>query len=436
MKVAIAWYGAEGQASYEYYAAKGDDVTIVTSQFSPEFMPPEGAKTITGADAFEHLGGFDLVIRSAATRPDALKTNGKVWSATNEFFAECKAPIIGVTGTKGKGTTSSLIASILQAAGKTVHLVGNIGVPPLSKLSAISPDDIVVFELSSFQLWDLERSPHIAVVLMIEPDHLNVHSSMDEYVNAKANIRRFQGQDDYCYYHPTNELSRRIAMTGDWPEDDEERKIWEAQARRYATPEAVYVQDGHFMVHGAAICPVSAVRLPGEFNIENACAAISAARHFTVDEEAIKNGLAAFAGLPHRLKFIAEKHGVKYYDDSIATTPGSAIAALRSFEGPKVIILGGEGKGARYDEIISVAKQTGAKIIANGQVGPEIHALAQSAGVQSEYVEGLMNTVVPAAAKAADGEGVVLLSPAATSFGLYKNYADRGDQFVRAVEAL
>lgn len=436
MKIAIAWYGAEGRASYDYYASKGHDVTIVTPQFSPDFLPPQGAKVITGADAFEHLNGFDVVVRSASTRPDALNTDGKVWSATNEFFHECKAPIIGVTGTKGKGTTSSLIASILKAAGKTVHLIGNIGVPPLDVLSRIQPDDIVVYELSSFQLWDIQKSPHIAVVLMIEPDHMNVHADMDEYVSVKANIRRFQDLEDVCYYHPTNQYARQIALTGDWPQDDMERDQWHAQAFRYATDEAVYIQEDHFMVHGSVICPISAVQLPGEFNLQNACAAISAARHFTVDTAAIEQGLRDFTGLPHRLKFVAEKQGVRYYDDSIATTPGSAIAALTSFDGPKVIILGGESKGAQYDGIIATAKQTGAKIIAMGQVGYEIADLARGADVEAQYVEGLMDKVVPAAAAMAANRGVVLLSPAATSFGLYKNYADRGNQFAAAVESL
>lgn len=438
MKVAIAWYGAEGQANYRYYADKGHDVTIVTPQFSPDFPPPQGAKTITGEDAFEHLYGFDLVVRSAAVRPDSLKTDGKIWSATNEFFKECKAPIVGVTGTKGKGTTCSLIASILKAAGNTVHIVGNIGIPPLDTIGIIKPDDIVVFELSSFQLWDCEYSPHVAVVLMIEPDHLNVHADMGEYVAAKANIRRFQGVEDYCYYHPTNEYSRQVAMTGDWSQDEQTQKAWGEHARRYAIPDdgAVYAEGGYFMAEGKRICPTSSLQLPGDFNVQNACAAISAVRHFTVDPVAIEQGLRAFTGLPHRLKFIAEKNGVKYYDDSIATTPGSAIAAMKSFDEPKVIILGGESKGAQYDEVVAMAKQTDTKIVAMGQVGREIEALANQNGVAVRYVDGLMDKVVPAAAQLAAGAGVVLLSPAASSFGLYKNYADRGEQFVSAVNAL
>ena len=426
MKVAIAWYGAEGQASYKYYTAKGDDVTIVTPRFSPDFPAPSGAKTITGEDAFEQLQGFDLVVRSSGTRPDSIKTDGKTWSATNEFFAQCPAPIIGVTGTKGKGTTSSLIASILRAAGRTVHLVGNIGVPPLALLGSIKPDDIVVYELSSFQLWDIERSPHIAVVLMIEPDHLNVHTDMAEYVAAKANIAKFQNENDVVIYHPDNQYSASIA------ESSPGYKV------RYATPGdgGAYVEGADFMIGGIPICKVDALQLAGRFNRENACVAITAAYLYVQDNDAIARGLSEFGGLPHRLKFVAEKNGVRYYDDSIATTPGSAIAVLKSFDGPKVIILGGEGKGAAYDEVIKAASQTEAKIVAVGEEGHQIAVLAKNAGVPVEYVSGLMDQVVPAATRLAGGAGVVLLSPAAASFDQYKGYADRGDQFIAAVNAL
>lgn len=426
MKVAIAWYGAEGKASYDYYVKQGHDVTIVTPQVSPDFPLPEGARSITGPDAFDRLQGFDLVVRSAGVAPDRLKTDGKIWSATNEFFMHCPAPIIGITGTKGKGTTSSLIASILQAAGRRVHLVGNIGVPPLAMLEQITADDIVVFELSSFQLWDIERSPHIAVVLMIEPDHLNVHKDMDDYVAAKANIVRFQQPGDVTIWNPNNIITDRVASRTN------------AQAVRYMTPAGAYPQDGYFWLRDQQLCPLEALRLPGAHNIENACAAITAASYY-VDGDltgAVERGLAAFTGLPHRLKFVAEKQGVKFYDDSIATTPGSAIAALTSFDGPKVIILGGESKGASYDMVIAIAQQTGAKIIAMGEVGHVIVGLAEAAGVPVAYVDGRMDAVVPAAAHMANGEGVVLLSPAATSFDQYKSYADRGDQFVAAVNNL
>lgn len=426
MKVAIYWYGAEGQSNYQYYLAKGDDVTIVTTAVSVDYPIPEGAQAIVRDDAYEHLDGFDLVVRSAAIRPDSLKTDGKIWSATNEFFAECKAPIIGVTGTKGKGTTSSLIAAILEASGKTVHLVGNIGIPPLQRLAQIEPDHIVVFELSSFQLWDIEKGPHIAVALMIEPDHLNVHTDMEEYVEAKAGIARNQTENDVIIYHPTNTYSAHIASVSAG------KKI------RYAVPDdgGVYVRDGAFYYGDEQICSIDVMQIPGRHNIENACAAITAAMMVLSDTQSVEAGLRSFIGLPHRLKFVREVNGVKYFDDSIATTPGSAIAAINSFEQPKVIILGGSQKGSTYDEIVTMCKTTHTRVIAIGQTGQTITELCRQLGVAVEQVGGTMSDIVVAASRTANPGDVVILSPASASFDMFKSYSDRGEQFTLAVSQL
>ena len=426
MKVAIAWYGAEGQSSYRYYTMRGDDVTIVTPKVATEYPIPEGAKIITGEDAFDRLDDFDLVVRSANIRPDRLKTNGKVWSATNEFFAMCPAPIIGVTGTKGKGTTCSFITSILREAGKTTHLVGNIGVAPLDVLSQVAADDVVVFELSSFQLWDIEKSPHIAVVLMIEPDHLDVHATMQEYITAKAGIVRYQTTDDVVICHPLNKEANGIAD--------------QSRGRKYHYADSgldeIYIRDNNFYRNDQRICGTNAVKLKGDFNLENACGAISAALQYTEDYQAVERGLMKFTGLPHRLKFVREVAGVKWYDDSIATTAGSAIAAMKSFQEPKVIILGGSDKGTAYDEVVTTAKYTRTQVIAIGQTGEHIAQLCQQAGVVVRRVAGGMNEVVAAASESAGDGSVVILSPASASFDQYNNYADRGNQFVEAVNRL
>lgn len=428
MKVAIAWYGAEGQANYRYYASKGHEVTIVTPKLAEQYPIPEGAQAVVGADAFELLKGYDLVVRSAGVRPDSLKTDGKIWSATNEFFDKCPAPIIGVTGTKGKGTTCSLIASILRQTGKTVHLVGNIGVPALEVMPNIQPEDIVVYELSSFQLWDLKKSPHVAVVLMIEPDHLDVHRDLAEYVEAKANIAKLQTTEDLVIYHPTNQYSRHIVMASD------------ARKQRYGVKGdgGVYVKNNSFFRDENAICSTDTLHIAGAHNRENACAAISAALEVAPEltNDQIAQGLAAFTGLPHRLKYVGEVNGVKYYDDSIATTPGSAIAALKAFDVPKIIILGGSDKGADYTEVVSIAKETNSRVIAIGQTGQEISALCLELDVEVRREYGLMSDIVHVAAEMASPGDVVILSPASASFDQYASYSDRGDKFIEAVNRL
>lgn len=432
MKVAIAGYGIEGEANYRYWVDLGHDVTIVDENTIPAKPIPENAKVLLGEKVFRKLQDFDLVVRTASLPPQYIKTDGDVWSSTNEFFAECPAPIIGVTGTKGKGTTSSLITNILRAAGHTVHLVGNIGTPSLSVLPEVTKDDIVVFELSSFQLWDLKLSPHVAVVLMIEPDHLDIHADFDDYIKAKSNIRRHQKAGDICFYHPTNEHSAKIAKSavlGD--------------IERYAHEEGhtAYVKDGYFYVHGDKICPTSVMSIQGAHNIENACAAISAARVFTVDNVAIERGLHEFEGLPHRLKFVREVHGVQYFDDSIATTGGSVIAAIHAFTQPKVLVVGGSDKGGDYTKLASeIAKSTSIRsVIVVGSNAEKIHeALISQGAVAGINVKGKisMKEVVATAATTAQPGDVVILSPASASFDQYKSYADRGDQFIRAVKAL
>lgn len=426
MKVAIAGYAVEGKINYSYWREKGHEVTILDEREIGAHDLPYSAKAYTGSDAFDDLSEFDLVVRTASLNPKKLKKAKKVWSGTNEFFAHCPADIIGVTGTKGKGTTCSLIASILTEAGKTVHVVGNIGKPALEVLKDIKADDIVVYELSSFQLWDIEKSPHIAVVLMIEPDHLDVHASLEEYIAAKGNIRQYQTDNDLCLYHPTNTFSKQIACQ------------ISGNAYRYAVPDdgQVYVKSNTFCIHDEPICLTSALQIPGSHNLENACAAISAAYNYTENNEAIQKGLEKFTGLSHRLKFIKEVNRVKYYDDSIATTPGSATAALRSFEEPKVIILGGSKKGSDYNDLVKVCAETNSKVVAMGQTAADISKLCIRMHVICERVKGDMAAVVNVARALGEPGSVVILSPASASFDMFKDYADRGDQFIAAVNQL
>lgn len=429
MKIAIAGFGVEGRSNFEYFKHKGD-VTIVDER--PEVADlPYGAPTLLGPDAFSKLDEFDLVVRTAGLAPRKLTTTAKIWSATNEFFDKCTVPIIGVTGTKGKGTVSSFIESILKEAGLKTMLVGNIGVPALDALERANQCDAIVYEMSSFQLWDIEKSPQIAVVLLIEPDHLDVHASFDEYINAKANIRRFQKKGDVCFYHPTNEFSAQIAATNT-----------EAESYRFndsSEVRSVYIKDDAFYVENRRICGTDAVQLAGVHNLENACAAISAALEMTNNFEAVERGIRAFTGLPHRLKFVREVNGVRYFDDSIATTPGSVIAAMKAFSGSKVLILGGSSKGANFTELARIATTQGVDhVVAIGTEGPVIAEAFRRVNipVTNLGLDTRMMTIVRTAASVAHAGGVVILSPACASFDMFKSYADRGDQFIAAVNEL
>lgn len=430
MKIAIAGYGLEGEQSYLYYSRDfSHDITIVDNKQQPDRQLPAGVKTILGEDAFENLQDFDLVIRTASLAPSRIKTNGRVWSATNEFFSKCPADIIGVTGTKGKGTTASLIASILESAGKKVWLVGNIGKSALGVLPDVKPEDIIVYELSSFQLWDVKYSPHTAVLLNVEQDHLDVHSSLEEYVDAKSNIAHFQQEDDLLVFDSNNEYSVEIAARS------------AVHKVGFPAEKSAHVNDGYFYYGDQKLFSTKTLHLIGEHNEQNTCAAIDSIWQYTKDTSVIERGVSAFTGLPHRLKLVREVDGVEYYDDSISTTPGSAIAAIKSFKTSreKVLILGGSSKGADFTQLASELannEQTLALLV--GDEADRIADACDVAGFNNYKKIGSpsMGDIVNQTKTWAKVGGVVLLSPACASFGMFKNYADRGEQFVKAVEAL
>lgn len=427
MKIAIAGYGIEGKSNYDYFQLLGYDVTILDERASIPDLPPN-ARAILGKNAFQSLDTYDLVVRTPSLSPKKLTSAKKIWSATNEFFAKCPASIIGVTGTKGKGTVVSLIASIVRAAGKTTHVVGNIGTPALDILPKVLPNDIVVYELSSFQLWDIEKSPRIAVVLMIEPDHLDVHASFEEYSIAKQSIVRFQSESDTVVFTADNHYAAEIAASSN------ARKI------PVQTNQTMYIKDGYFWYKNQRLCAIDALKLPGAHNQHNACVAIAAAWEYVQDPAIIQKGLEEFTGLPHRLKYVRTVNGVAYYDDSIATTIGSTIAAINSFNEPKIIILGGSSKGVvDFRSLAEAVAATNVKqAILIGQQAELLEEALKTFSVPCKNLGmsvGMPEIVNYAQALAKEGD-VVILSPACASFGMFKNYADRGDQFIAAVNDL
>lgn len=431
MEVAILGFGDEGRAAYDFYKKQGAHITIFDQAEQPKYVAPEGTRLIHGANAFERLSGFDKVLRgSPAIRPDSIKTDGEVTSVTKEFFAASPSKnIIGITGTKGKGTIAALTHDILVAAGQHVHLVGNIGVPALAVLDDIQPDDIIVYELSSFQLWDMTKSPHVAVIGMIEPEHLEVHKDFAEYIGAKANIAKWQSSDDIVIYHPINQFSAEIAA------QSKGAKI------RYNSPEGAYIDGEDIIIDDQVICSVHDVRIPGPHNLDNICAALTAAWQYTNDAAAAAKAITTYTGLPYRLEFVRNVQGVKFYNDSISTTPGSVAAALQAFEpAHEIIVIGGQyDKGAHFEGLArDLAERNPKHVLFVGPIGKRIYNLARQAGyVGGELHEQWdMSAMVQRAYALAEGGDIVILSPAVASFGDFKNYKDRGDQFTHAVEAL
>jgi UDP-N-acetylmuramoylalanine--D-glutamate ligase len=449
MKIGIVGWGLEGQSAYRYYGAEHeyliaseeprDDFPAQDKTTKVQFVSSKRAPGLTGnVEDLSYLDGIeacDKIIYSVPAAKNLERKFGKdpeFWAKATTiqhlFFETVKTKnIIGVTGTKGKGTTATLIYEMLKAAGKGAYLGGNIGVPVLDFVKDVTPDDWVVLELSNFQLYNLTYSPHIAVSLMIVPEHMDWHPNMTDYTEAKANIFRHQKPEDIAIYYNDNQYSKQIA--GYSPG----QKI-----PYYASPGAFVDQYSKIVIGGSEIIDKSEIKLLGEHNLQNVCAALTAFWQISQDKAAGRKVLSSFGGLEHRLEFAGEIGGVKYYDDSFGTSPDTAIVAMRAFERPKIMILGGSDKGANFDELArQVTKNNVKHVIAIGATGPKIVELLR-ANSFTAITDGpdTMPKIVQAAKDVAAPGDVVVLSTGCASFGLFKDYKDRGDQFKSVVQAL
>ena len=444
-KVAILGFGIEGMSVADFLTES--EITIFDEKkredFDPEILTQYEAKGIK----FE-LGGiggltdFFAVFRSPGFHPktpqlaEASKNGVEITSATKLFFDLCPAPIVGVTGTKGKGTTSTLIYEMLKKEGFDAFLGGNIGTPPLSFLSNVTADSKVVLELSSFQLIDLEKSPHVAVMLMVTSEHLDYHEDVYEYIEAKRNIFKYQDESDFA------------VVNRDYPASNESDihtigKVYQV-SRFQEIMQGCFVKDDEIYLkmdgHEEAILPTKELGLIGKHNHENVCAAVVASICAGASMKSILSVLRSFKGLEHRIEFVRLVRGVKYYDDSFSTTPETAIAAIESFEEPKILILGGSSKNSDFSELGQIISESGTikAIIGIGIEWERIKLTINHKLQTINYIEDCQNMheIVQKAAEISEVGDVVLLSPACASFGMFKSYKDRGEQFKNEVNEL
>lgn len=444
MKIALIGFGLEAKSAYDYFNSIDQNNTFEIYDENPKskIELPNGVKFFGDFHDFSKIQA-DLIVRTPAVNPRRLPKNAKITSVTNLFFEKCPAPIIGVTGSKGKGTVSSFIAEILRAAGLRVHLVGNIGLPALNELSKIQKDDAVIYELSSFQLWDVQKSPHIAILNNLEVDHLDVHDGFEDYVVAKMNIAKNQTENDFFIFNVENSIVLKNV--------ENLKNQLKAELQPFQDYNLAHIQENYFLWGDEVLFETDILKIPGEHNQKNACAAMIATfdflreKGFEIEEifDFWREGLSKFTGLPHRLKFIREFEGVRFYDDSIATTPGSAIAALNSFEKPKILILGGSNKGADLSELIEkiskMPEQELRKVILMGAESSKLAQKLIQAGFERFINLGQetnMQEVVKTAFENAQSGDVVILSPAHASFDMFKSYVDRGKQFIENVNLL
>jgi len=421
-KILVVGAGVEGSAALKYLK---------------KHLPDSVIDVVDQKDGSTYLykqKEYDLAIKSPGVKAELLTI--PYTTATNIFLANAKGKVIGITGTKGKSTTTSLIFEMLKKQGLNVYLGGNIGQSPLDFLDTLSDQSWTVLEMSSYQLQDVKKSPHIAVLLMIVPEHLDYHQSLEKYVNAKRNILRFQTSKDFVIlnrdYPATNESD--ILTPGE---------IFHVSRERETAGDGSFVRDGKVWLKiaggEAEVIDTKDVLLPGKHNLENACAAVIAATLAGVSILNIQHVLKTFKGLEHRLEFVAEIGGIRFFNDSLATLPQATISALEALKETETLIAGGFDRGLDYKDLAKVIVQSGIKTLilfptTGERIWKEICEETDNPPEKFD-VTSMEQAVGIASAETTPGK-ICLMSPASASFNLFKNYKDRGEQFKKEVESL
>ncbi|MBQ3094536.1 MAG: UDP-N-acetylmuramoyl-L-alanine--D-glutamate ligase [Clostridia bacterium] len=443
-RVAVCGIGRNNTPVVKQFLAYGAEVTACDRRTREELgeaaaaeLEAAGAILSLGEDYLSVVTEMDMVLRTPGMKPylppfEAARAKGiPVTSEMELFFELCPAPIYAVTGSDGKTTTTSIVAGLLEAAGKTVHLGGNIGRPLLPDILSVKEDDAAVVEISSFQLTMMTQSPHVAIVTNVAPNHLDWHTDMQEYIDAKKNLVAYQTAADRAVLNADNEITASFASAVNGTVRFFSRK---------APQEGAWLNDDGVLcvTENGQTTPVVAakdIRLPGVHNIENYLAAF-AALWGDVPPETMAAFAKEFGGVKHRCELVKERNGVRWYNDSIGTSPSRTIAGLKAFDRKVILIAGGYDKHIPYDPLGPVAMETVKLAILMGATTDAIETAIKACGDLPIVRVASMEEAV-AAADAAAGEGdIVFMSPASASFDLYKNFEERGEHFRRCVEEL
>lgn len=448
-KVTVLGIGVSNTPLIQMLLRAGAKVTACDKRGREDFdgrieaLESLGAVVHLGEDYLDYLEGQDVIFRTPGLRPDvpqlmAARERGSVLTSEMEvFFQVCPCPIIGVTGSDGKTTTTTIIAGLLKAAGYNVYLGGNIGKPLLPDAEMMEPEDFAVVELSSFQLMTMDLSPHIAVVTNLAPNHLDVHRSMGEYISAKENIFIHQTAEDTVILNADNDITRSFAPGAPGRVRFFSRKEEPEGPSIFLRDNAIWASDGK---GSRTVLPREDILLPGDHNVENYMAAIGAVEGL-VDDQIIRDFAARFNGVEHRIELVRTLDEVRYYNDSIASSPTRTIAGLKCFPEKVILIAGGYDKHIPFDDLGPAITRHVKCLILTGDTSSKIRSAveqapgyAEGSPVIQEYHE--FRDAVLAAHKAARPGDVVILSPACASFDHFKNFMERGDAFKKIVRAL
>lgn len=442
-EIAVIGIGISNRPLIEYLVTNGAKVTACDKRSAEELGAAYGELSALGVKfnlGENYLEGLtqDMIFKTPGLRFDvpqlekARERGAVVTSEMEVFFDICPSKIIAVTGSDGKTTTTTLIYKMLTEAGYKTWLGGNIGNPLLCETEKMSKTDIVVLELSSFQLHTMKKSPHIAVITNISPNHLDWHKSYAEYIEAKKNIMLHQSKNDILVTNSGSEYSKKAG---------EEAK---GENRTFSSKSdaLISIKDGSIFYGDEKVLEINKIKLPGKHNAENYMAAIGAV-HDLVPAEVIQKIAASFGGVEHRLEFVREYKGVKYYNSSIDSSPNRTINALSVFDKKIILIAGGKDKGIPYDEIGPAIEKHVKVLVLIGATADKIYeAVKKNADfkkIKSEVkilrADEYEEAVRLAAENAGEGD-VVLLSPASTSFDRFRNFEERGRLFKKIVNEM
>jgi UDP-N-acetylmuramoylalanine--D-glutamate ligase len=449
-KVAVLGIGVSNTPLIKYLASMGVDVTAFDKSEESKLktvlkeLERLNVKYVMGEDYLSNLNGFDLIFKTPGMRFDlpelqrAVEKGAELTSEMEVFFELCPAEIFAVTGSDGKTTTTTLIYNILKEQGYKCWLGGNIGIPLLSKIDEIEESDKVVLELSSFQLHTMKKSPHTAVITNISPNHLDVHKSMEEYIEAKRNIFKYQTEKDRVILNHDNDITRELSS--------EAKGCVTFFSRAGSTDEGALLQ-GNMLVYTkngvrTEIVRADEIVIPGVHNVENYLAAIAAVIDY-VKPETIKKVAVAFKGVEHRIELVRELGGVKFYNDSIASSPTRTIAGLNSFKQRVILIAGGYDKKIPYDVMGETLTEKVKCLVLIGQTGhkiekalkDEVERTGKGKDIPVIRCDTLENAVKSAFSYAVEGD-IITLSPASASFDMFKNFEERGNKFKEIVHGL
>ncbi|MBI2613906.1 MAG: UDP-N-acetylmuramoyl-L-alanine--D-glutamate ligase [Candidatus Levybacteria bacterium] len=429
-KILIVGKGIEGNATLKYLK---------------KHLPNPVIDTVDRKDGENYLDrqkDYDIAVKSPGVKPELIAI--PYTTATNIFLSNAKGKVIGVTGTKGKSTTSRLIYEMLEAQGLDVYLGGNIGQSPLDFINKLNDHSWTVLEMSSYQLNDLKKSfaspaggPHIAVILMITQEHLDYHKTLEDYVNAKRNILRFQTPQDFAIINKDYPASHEsgIHTLGKVFQVSREREVVNGC---FVGKDCVWISsDGK----KEKIIDTKKIKLLGRHNLENVCAAVIAASLVGVSKTNISKVLEDFGGLPHRLEFVGEKNGILFYNDSLATVPQATIKALETLPATETLIAGGYDRGLDYSSLVKYLNKGQIKTLilfppTGIRIWEEICKITPDGSRPEKFDVTTMKQAVRIAAAETSPGKICLLSPASASFGIFKDYKDRGGQFKREVSKI